>query len=198
MNAHVPNRSEQRLRSVRTPDAVRTGGHVFVDESKQGDYLLIATRIAPAEVGRSRQTVRTLILPGQSRLHMKPERPARKHLILSTFERANLSATIFRAGASYKTQIDARLACLESLIRDATEHSDARLCLELDQTLVARDRRALTQLTKQYQCNDLEFRHERAAQEPLLAVPDGIGWAWARGGDFRRRAQPMVVDVIDV
>jgi hypothetical protein len=78
LNAHVPNRSEQRLRSAPAPDAVRTRGHVFVDEY------------------------------------------------------------------------------------------------------------------------DLEFRHERAAQEPLLAVPDGIGWAWARGGDFRRRARPMVVDVIDV
>jgi hypothetical protein len=47
-----------------------------------------------------------------------------------------------------------------------------------------------------YGCGVSDVRIQR--DEPLLAIPDGIGWAWARGGDFRRRAQPMVVDVIDV
>jgi len=36
------------------------------------------------------------------------------------------------------------------------------------------------------------------AQEPLLAIPDAIGWAWARGADWRRRARALVSDVIDV
>jgi hypothetical protein len=34
--------------------------------------------------------------------------------------------------------------------------------------------------------------------EPLLAIPDAVGWAWARGGDWRRRAQPMIGEVIDL
>lgn len=42
------------------------------------------------------------------------------------------------------------------------------------------------------------YLHERAAQEPLLAIPDVIGWAWARSGDWRRRALPLVESVIDV
>ena len=44
----------------------------------------------------------------------------------------------------------------------------------------------------------LQYRHERAAQEPLLAIPDAIGWACARGAEWRRRARALVSDVIDV
>ena len=43
----------------------------------------------------------------------------------------------------------------------------------------------------------LQYRHERAAQEPLLAIPDAIGWAWARGAGWRR-ARALVSDVVDV
>ncbi|WP_228516893.1 hypothetical protein [Curtobacterium sp. VKM Ac-1376] len=32
--------------------------------------------------------------------------------------------------------------------------------------------------------------------EPLLALPDAVGWAWAKGGDWRRRC-PTELTVID-
>lgn len=61
-----------------------------------------------------------------------------------------------------------------------------------------RDRRDLARLIRTHPCPDLVYLHERAAQEPLLAIPDVIGWAWARSGDWRRRALPLVEAVVDV
>jgi hypothetical protein len=32
----------------------------------------------------------------------------------------------------------------------------------------------------------------------MLWVPDAIAWAYGCGGEWRRRSQPVVVDVVDV
>ena len=44
----------------------------------------------------------------------------------------------------------------------------------------------------------MQYRHEAAAAEELLAVPDAIAWCWAKGGDWRRRVEALVVDVRQV
>ena len=48
-------------------------GHVFVDETKQRSYLLVAAVVVPANLDPLRRLVRSLVLPGQRRLHMKDE-----------------------------------------------------------------------------------------------------------------------------
>lgn len=59
--------------------------HVFVDESKGRDYLLIAAVVMPADVTQARKDIRTLVLPGQRRLHMKGESDSRRRKILESF-----------------------------------------------------------------------------------------------------------------
>lgn len=175
------------------------GGHVFVDESKSRDYLLVASVVLPGELGATRKAIRDLLLPGQKRLHMKSEGEAQRKRILAAFAEMGCTATIYRAGAAYQTDLARREKCLERVVADILNAGHTFLCLESDETLNARDRRQLATLTRAIgPAVTLHYRHERAAQEPLLAIPDAIGWAWARGADWRRRARPLVNGVIDV
>lgn len=171
---------------------------MFVDESKSGDYLLIATAVEPARLATVRKAIRALVLPGQRRLHMKSESDPRRRRILSALCEGGETATIYRAGGNYKSDIDRRRACLDALVADIAGARHPKLCLESDETMDERDRRDLARLVKEHACPDLLYLHERTAQEPLLAVSDVIGWAWARGGDWRRRASPLVETVTDV
>ena len=54
-------------------------GHIFIDETKQRGYLLVASVVAAADLDLLRKIIRSLILPGQRRLHMKDENDRRKH-----------------------------------------------------------------------------------------------------------------------
>jgi hypothetical protein len=87
---------------------------------------------------------------------------------------------------------------LGRLVGDIAEAGHTDLCLESDESLDATDRRHLARMTRDAGCPGVRYHHNRAAQEPLLAIPDAIGWAWARGGDWRRRVGPLVIEVIDV
>lgn len=175
-----------------------SGASVFVDESKAKDYLLIAAAIVPRDVAECRRAVRELILPRQSRLHMKQENDSRKRRMLDTFAELEVTVTIFRATRDLGSEVHRRGLCLEELIGNIGP-AGGRLCLERDETLVARDRQRMIEATRRAgNAGTLEYWHESAASEPLLAIPDAVGWAWARGGDWRRRAQSMITAVIDV
>lgn len=175
-----------------------SGTSVFVDESKAKDYLLIAAAIVPRDIEAARRAVRALLLPGQPRLHMKQENESRKRLLVDTFATLETTLTIFRAPRDLGSEVFRRRRCLEQLV-DAIGPAGGRLCLERDETLVARDKQCMIEATRRTgSAGTLEYWHESAASEPLLAVPDAVGWAWARGGDWRRRARPMISDVIDI
>lgn len=182
---------------ISVSDRSLRGGHVFVDESKKQDYLLVAAVIIPGELGLARKTVRGLQKPGQRRLHMVKESPARQHTILSTLGTIGAQVTIYQASVGYRTNIERRGACLERLVEDIATAGCARLMLESEQGEEERDRRLLYRETGRRGCRDsLAYDHATAAAEPLLAIPDAIAWAWARGGDARRRAEPLVADVV--
>lgn len=172
--------------------------HVFADESKAGPYLLIAAAVPASGLREARGVVRGLHLPNQSRLHMTAESDSRRRAILDTFQRAGLRATVLRA-TGYKRHIDARTACIDVLVRLMSSGTMVRLTFECDRSQDERDRRQLYRLVRELGRADcLQYEHRPATAEPLLAIPDAIGWAYARGGDFRKRARPMVDQVIDV
>jgi len=173
--------------------------HAYVDESKAGDYLLAATLVEPARATAGRAAVRALVPPRQSRLHMRGEPDRRRRLILEALVDVDASTVLYRAAASRApTQVARRRACLARLVGDLAGRSD-RLVLESDESQDARDRRDLLDLTRAAGCRDsLRYEHLRAAQEPLLSVPDVVAWSWARGGEWRRRASRLVAGVVDV
>lgn len=172
---------------------------LYVDETKAKGYVLVAGVLLPSETGAVRKAVRALILPGQHRVHMKAEKTPRQHLILSTLVRLDLRAIIYEADSQrHHTDIVRRRACLQQLVREAAgivEH----VVLESDVTQDGRDRQDLIEFTRAEGCRDtLTYEHRTAAVEPLLAIPDAIAWAWARGGQWRQRIEPLVDRVVRV
>ena len=106
-------------------------------------------------------------------------------------------ATVYDAGRRYARELDARNACLQSLVEDVADR-EVRLVLERDDSLLEWDRRTLYALARRSGAVDLRYEHLRAAIEPVLAVPDAIAWCWAKGGDWRRRIDPAVSEVREV
>lgn len=173
--------------------------HIFVDETKQRDYLMVAGVVLPHDLQPLRRAVRELLLPGQRRLHMKDESDPRRRAIISALVQMDIRATIYDAGRSHRTQRDARAACLRALVADAASTGAGMLILEQDDSLLSWDNQRLIEYTRASGCRDsLRYEHRRAAQEQLLAIPDAIAWSWAKGGDWKRRIQPIVNDVQEV
>jgi hypothetical protein len=171
--------------------------HIFADETKDRDYLLIASVHASSELDELRTLIRSLVLPGQYRVHMRKESDSRKRLIAAAIAGAGVTATVYDAGHRYRDQLDARAACLAAIIDDAPGE-DTILVLEQDESLVVWDRRYLYALTRHAGLPRMRYEHRRAAAEPLLAIPDAIAWCWARGGDWRRRIAPAVTSIRQV
>lgn len=171
-------------------------GHVFVDESKQRDYLLVAAVVMPRELDSARRTVRGMVMPGQRRLHMKKESDARRKTIIEAIAVTGASATIYNAGRPGRGELAAREACLRAVITDAAAAGRHMLVLEQDDSLVRWDQQHLVEITRDVGCRDsLRYEHRRAESELLLALPDAIAWCWARGGHWRERLEPIVTGV---
>ncbi|PYY33355.1 hypothetical protein DEJ16_14295 [Curtobacterium sp. MCJR17_055] len=168
-----------------------TGRAAFADESKARDYLLAATLLEPGDVGAARNLVRSLVLPGQHRLHMAKESDGRRRMILDAIASIPSSTTIHRAPKDGRSEVDRRAACLRALVIDLTRSGCSGLCLERDETLERRDRRQIIDTLHQ-QGAQLRHRHATAREEPLLALPDALASAWAKGGDWRRRVTHLV------
>ena len=168
--------------------------YVYVDESKRSGYVLAATTVSDPET--TRRVVRSLVLPGQRRIHMKQEQPRRRRVIVSSLVTTPVETTIYDAGRGYRTDLAARAACLAALVDDLAAAGDTRLVLEQDDSLVRSDRHELYQLVRQAGITDiLEYRHQRVHEEPLLAFPDVVAWCWVRSADWRRRIRPILTNV---
>lgn len=160
-----------------------------LDETKRVGYVIAAVTVTDPEAVR--KVIRGLILPGQRRLHMKNEQPRRRRAIVSALVATHVEVAIYDADR------EARSACLVALIEDlAAGTDDTRLVIEQDDSLVRSDRHELYQLTRQTGLVDtLEYQHQRAYEDPLLALPDVTAWCWVRSGDWRRRIGPILTTV---
>lgn len=167
--------------------------HIYVDESKERGYVLVASVHAATDVDGLRKTMRGFVLRGQSRIHMAKESDRRRRQISAAICDAGVTATVYDAGQRYKDPLDAREACLEELINDVGSAEQTLLVLEQDDSILHWDRQRLIELTRVKGCRDtLRYEHHRAKAELLLAVPDAIAWCWARGGWWRQRIGPAV------
>ncbi|WP_231706497.1 MULTISPECIES: hypothetical protein [Tsukamurella] len=128
---------------------------------------------------------------------MKQEKDSRRRKILSTISDISPALHIYRAPPDGRTEVSRREHCLRRLVDDLHRDGHTRLCLELDQTLRRRDLQTLIEATHAASSKAwLDYRHERARDEALLAIPDAVAWAWSKGGDWRRRC--AITTVIDV
>lgn len=155
--------------------------HAFVGESFEGDYVMAVATAADGHVTAHRAAVRRLFRHGQSRIHFKKENDARRRQILSGLAGLDLPVRVYVT----ENGRAARRACLERMVPDLVELGVTRLVLERDDALVAVDRRTLFELTGKHSA-DLEYRHLRASEDPLLCVADAVAWCYAKGGRWRR------------
>lgn len=172
---------------------------LFVDETKQRGYRLVAVRVVPEALDVTRKSLRGLVLPGQNRLHMKDESDPRKRAIAAAIVSSGVRATVYDAGRRHRNELERRHACLDALMADAAAMAGALIVLEADETLVADDRRTLYRAARAAGCAEtVRYEHQRAAAELLLSLPDAVAWCWAKGGDWRRRVDAVVGDVREV
>jgi hypothetical protein len=172
--------------------------HVFVDESKARHYLLVAAVIQEAQVDRVRKAVGGLRLPGQARIQFTSESDPRRKAILSGMAAAGLSSAVaIYDVADVRNVKAARDAAMARLVDDVAKMGARKLVIEHDANVLASDTRIIRDRASQAGCLDLLiYEHRRAREECLLAIPDAVAWAWARGGEWRTRARPLVSGVV--
>ncbi|WP_426594694.1 hypothetical protein ACPPVS_03965 [Cellulomonas sp. McL0617] len=175
------------------------GGHVFVDESKAKDFLLVAAVMLPNGVDAARRSMRTLQLQGQSELHMVRESDGRRRTILATITLLEPQVTIYRAPRDGRTELSRRETCLRTLVADCAAAGHDHLSLDRDASMVSRDNQQIIEAARKAGIGGtLRYQHETAASEPLLAIPDAVAWAWAKGGAWRALCGGITLVVRDV
>jgi hypothetical protein len=75
-----------------------TARHIYVDETKHRDYLMVAAVVLGEDLTSARAVVQELLKPGQRHLHMKDEADGRKETIAKALVSADLRATVYDAG----------------------------------------------------------------------------------------------------
>lgn len=162
--------------------------YVYVDESKRSGYVMAAVVLGDPEAAR--KAVRRLVLPGQRRLHMVRERPARKRQIIDMLVAAKVTATIYDAGHHHPSELAARAACIRALVADL-RGGDTQLVIERDEGLVRYDNQWMIEATRATgQRATLRFGHSHAGIEPLLALPDAVAWCWTQGRRLEAADRP--------
>lgn len=168
--------------------------HVFVDETKEKGYLVTAAALLSGDLVAARRTVRGLIMANQRRIHFHKESDQRRKQILDVVVELAPAVTIYDGSAHARRR--QRDACLVQLITDVAAAGASMLVLEQDDSVLEADKRLLYRRVRELGCEDkLIYRHHRAHEEPLLALPDAIAWCWHRGGQWKQRVQPLVTAV---
>ncbi|NQX36462.1 hypothetical protein [Herbiconiux sp. VKM Ac-2851] len=166
---------------------------LFVDESKNAGYILVAAVVHPSGAESLRKAMRALVLPGQRRLHFSRESDSRRRLILSKLLALEVRAHVIRSTAS--READGREECLVGLVDCAEKHAHLKLVLERDESIERSDRRILfRELSARGLRDTVQYELRSPHSEPLLWIPDAIAWSYAKGSEWRRRVGPMLVD----
>lgn len=172
--------------------------HVFVDETKARGYVLAAAVVQPNDLVCLRRLMNSLRLPRQRRIHFQTESDARRKVILDTLAGANVCVVMYDATA-YPDVKEARDAGMTRLVDDAAKIGAAMLVVERDDQTVKSDRAIIRARAELAGCAEtLRYEHQRAHEEPLLAIPDAVAWSWAKAGHWRQRANCLVTNVVRV
>lgn len=167
--------------------------HVFVDESKAGSYYIAAAVISPADVTGARSAIKSLRYKGSSSIHFNSERDSTRRAFLRGAASTGVKTVVYVVDG--QPDKIARPTCLSALIQDLCDAEAERLVLEQDDSLAAADRRIIHAELKARGNTELEYRHMRRTEEPLLWVGDAVAWCFQKGGPWRTEVQPLIGDV---
>lgn len=87
---------------------------------------------------------------------------------------------------------EARPRCLTSLTKEAARAKATHLLIERDDSIMQIDRSLIAGVLRKEQATELIYRHVAPHEHPLLWISDAVAWCYSRGGDWIRRAEPLV------
>jgi hypothetical protein len=175
----------------------KPGDRIFLDESKNRKYVVAATFLPPRGIFDSEKFLRSLLLPGQRRLHFTREGERRRKILLTAMGKLDIQVAIWQV--SGRPEGLARTMCITSIAQSALELNAESLVLETDESIEASDRRLLFELSSAAdKGRQLAFQHSAPHHQPLLWVSDAIAWCYAKGGMWAERASPLVEDRVVV
>lgn len=175
--------------------------HAFIDESRRANrYLLTAAIIDSTKLQAITQAIRKARPRGNQRTHFSAERPNARRAILDAYTRLDLEVQLAMAEYAGGDDQAARDACLRRFLE---YFSRWRVGVVIFDTRgEERDRldRSLIEQAKREKAAppELRYTHRGSRNEPLLWVPDAVGWAWGAGKDWRRRVDRLVRSVLEV
>lgn len=167
---------------------------LFVDESKTKGCTMVAALVVPGDAAGLRRNVRSLVLPGQRRIHFTKEQPERKRSILSRLTAFGAQAQVFHCAT--KNQVRGRDACLTGIVAHAAQHAHTRIVIERDESIEKADRQILFREVRRHGLSEvLSYSLETPHQEPLLWMADAIAWSYTKGGEWKQRADPLIAGI---
>lgn len=171
------------------------GPHVFVDETKTRDYVMVAAALLPGDVNIARRQLRGMLLPRAERIHFTHERNSRRRQVLAEMCELDVQVQIYAART--KDHVAGRHACMKAILDDVLEAKAQMLVLELDDSVAQADRRIIAERFR-FEDQPPEYRHMRAKEEPLLWISDAVAWCYQRGGEWRELCRPLVLEEHEV
>jgi hypothetical protein len=93
----------------------------------------------------------------------------------------------------------ARQICVERLLADLLARHAGRLVLDSREEQDQVDSRTIRRaLRKHHEASQLTWEHADSTAELLLTLPDLAGWCYGAGGEWRKRIEPVLSDVVDL
>lgn len=172
--------------------------HAFVDESqRRGRYLITAVLVPTVDLQATTKRVRATFTAGNRRTHLSDESPARRRQYLRRYAGLGVDALTLVAKHERGSDQPAREQCLTVLVDLLVARGVMVLVLDSRGTQQdQRDRRCLTNhLVRAHDRDALTFAHRGSRDEPLLCLPDAVGWAVGAGEPWRAIVAAMVTVV---
>jgi hypothetical protein len=167
----------------------------FVDESIRGQRYLLGCVLVEA---RSLTTVRRALVDikiANRRVHFTNESPKRRREILELIASLPVRSFVVVCRRTHGVkEVDARSACLRTIVEQLQREEVGRMVLESRQ-----DDREDVRLIERVRATQprLVFEHRRPKEEPLLWVADAITWAAGTGGEWRELIEPVFGGDVD-
>ncbi|MFT4397815.1 hypothetical protein ACLTEW_23060 [Gordonia lacunae] len=169
----------------------------FIDESKARGLVVACTVADPRALNDSRKALHALRANGQRRIHFTKESDPRRRKICSTICELELTVAVYDT-TSIRDARRSRQAALDAVVLDLSRLAATRLTIEQDDSLIAADRAYLYSAVRRHGIPDLAYYHCRPQEEPLLWVSDAVVWCYAKGGEWRRRVEPIIGSITTV
>ena len=172
--------------------------HAFVDESQRGRlYLVCVVLVDPGYLPAVRAELRTMLMPGQRRLHFVNESARRRRLLLTVMSILPVRARVY---TSTNKEPIARRQALAAILSDSRDIGLDRIVIERRET--GQDTRERRQIAAAIRAGNapsaLSYQHLSGYEEPLLWVADAIAWSYGAQGNWRSRTDEMLEYVCDV